>query len=559
MGMQGRAARTGKQPRDENFPVASLLLSRAHRAEVLAFYRFVRKADDIADSPRLSPIAKISALDALEAALRAGDPSVPEAARLHATQTRCGTGLSEACDLLRAFRQDARQSRYADWDDLLDYCALSAAPVGRFLLALHGESTRAVLGPADALCVALQILNHLQDCRADREALDRVYCPVAWMAEAGGETAFFAPSNGARRRAVLDAMLDRVDDLIACAEGLPERLSDRRLRAQSLATIALAQALSRRLRAADPVTGRVQVGRGDILRAFLGGLRGLAPVSGRDRAVTRAAVRRSGSSFRLGMKSLPEERRRGIHAVYAFCRAADDIADGRAPPDEKRRFLDLWRREIDAIPHAPRTPIGRELARAASLFDLPLAECHALLDGMETDSCASVRLADDTALALYGRRVAGSVGALSIHVFGQPRAVDFALSLGRTLQLVNILRDVDEDSALDRVYVPLARLARLGLQDAPAPLLVADPRFARVCRDLAGEARSGFSAADGALKSLDRSSLKPAILMMESYRRLLDRLEERGWGERRGRLRLTTGDRLQLLTLAVTFAARPAP
>ncbi len=88
---------------------------------------------------------------------------------------------------------------------------------------------------------------------------------------------------------------------------------------------------------------------------------------------------------------------------------------------------------------------------------------------------------------------------------------------------------------------------------------MADPRFARVCRDLAGEARAGFSAADAALKSLDRASLKPAILMMESYRRLLDRLEERGWGERRGRLRLTTGDRLQLLTLAVTFAARPAP
>jgi phytoene synthase len=529
---------------------------------VLAFYRFVRKADDIADSPHAAPCEKIAALDALETALRAGDTRVPEAARLHAVQSRLGAGLAEACDLLRAFRQDAHQDRYADWDELLDYCALSAAPVGRFLLTLHGETDRA-RGPADALCAALQILNHLQDGRDDREGLGRVYCPVAWMAQAGGEEAFFTPANGARRRAVLDAMLDRIDALIACAEGLPERLDDRRLRAQSLATLALARALSRRLRAADPVTGRVAVSRGDVLRAFLGGLRGLRPVHGRDRAVTQAAVRRSGSSFRLGMKSLPEERRRGIHAIYAFCRAADDIADGAAPPCEKRRFLDLWRREIDAVasngrPGGPQTPIGRELARAAARFSLPLAECHALLDGMETDSGASVRLADDAALALYGRRVAGSVGVLSIHLFGQPRATDFALGLGRTLQLVNILRDVDEDAGLDRVYVPLARLAGLGLRDAPAPILAADPRFARVCRDLAGEARAGFAAADASLKDLDRTSLKPAILMMESYRRLLDRLEERGWGARSGRLRLTTGDRLQLLTLAVTFAVRPA-
>jgi hydroxysqualene synthase len=265
-------------------------------------------------------------------------------------------------------------------------------------------------------------------------------------------------------------------------------------------------------------------------------------------------VRRSGSSFRLGMQSLGPERRRAIHAVYAFCRVVDDIADGAAPASEKRVFLREWRRELDRLHRAPETPIGRELARASTLFKLPLEECHALLDGMETDSAERVRLADDYELGLYGRRVAGSVGALSIRIFGAPSAHDFALHLGRTLQLVNILRDVDEDASCERVYVPLSRLAQLGLRDAPAAALVADPRFARVCESLADEARSGFEVADAALMHLDRRALKPAILMMENYRRVLDRLQARGWGMRQGKLRLSTADRLHLITRAM----RPA-
>jgi phytoene synthase len=350
-------------------------------------------------------------------------------------------------------------------------------------------------------------------------------------------------------------MLDRVDALIDQARALPEHLANKRLRAQSIATLSLAQYLSRRLRRADPILERVQVNKTDGMKAFLQGCRGLMRTPAHsDPRITAAVVRRSGSSFRLGMQSLERERRRAMHAVYAFCRAADDIADGAAPASEKRAFLREWRREIDRLHRAPETPVGRELARASHLFKLPLEECHALLDGMETDSSERVRIADDQDLRLYGRRVAGSVGALSIHIFGVPSAHDFALDLGRTLQFVNILRDVDEDAACERVYIPLSRLAQLGLQDAPAATLVADPRFARVCENLADVARDGFAAADEALRHLDRAALKPAILMMENYRRVLDRLQARGWGTRQGKLRLSTVDRLHLLTRAM----RPA-
>lgn len=552
--MSESATPGAKRPKDENFPVASLVLSRVHREAVLAFYRFVRAADDIADASDLSAAEKLVRLDALEQALVTGDASVPAAARLHAVNGQHKTGIAQARDMLRAFRQDAIKSRYNDWTDLADYCRHSANPVGRFLLQLHGECGSAQ-APSDALCSALQILNHLQDCRLDQERLGRIYIPIQWTMKAGGEKAFFDPHNAEARRAVLDAMLDRTDDLIDRARSLPLHLQNKRLRAQSIATIALAERLSRLLRQEDPVLRRVEVSKADAARAFLSGLRGMVgKPAAEDMRVTVAAVRRSGSSFRLGMQSLSHERRRAIHAVYAFCRVVDDIADGAAPVPEKLRFLREWRREIDRLHRAPETPIGRELSRATSLFKLPLDECHALLDGMETDSAERVRLARDSDLSLYCRRVAGSVGTLSVHIFGTPKARSFALDLGRTLQLVNILRDVDEDAARERVYVPLSRLGQLGLQDAPAATLVADPRFARVCEGLAVEARAGFMAADEALRHLDRKALKPAILMMENYRRVLDRLEARGWGSRQGKLRLTTADRLHLITRAM----RPA-
>ncbi len=552
--MSTMAREPTKTPKTESFPVASLVLSPEHREAVLAFYAFVRMADDIADAADLGAAEKLTRLEALEQALVAGDPRVPEAARLHQVDRTYRAGIAQAREMLRAFRQDAIKTRCNDWADLLDYCRRSANPAGHFLLQLHGERASAQ-GPADALCTALQILNHLQDCREDHERLGRIYIPVQWTMLCGGERAFFTSAQATARRMVLDAMLDRIDDLIDQARVLPERLQNKRLRAQSMATIVAAERLSRRLRRSDPVVGRVDIGKADAARAFVTGLTGLVRKPGNgDARITAAVVRRSSSSFRLGMRSLSQERRRAIHAVYAFCRAVDDIADGIVPASEKIRALRDWRREIDRLHRAPETPIGRELARASSLFRLPLDECHALLDGMESDSAERVRLKSDHELHLYGRRVAGSVGTLSVHIFGVPKARSFALDLGRTLQLVNILRDVDEDAARERVYIPLSRLAQLGVPDAPATVLVADPRFARVCEVLAEEARAGFAAADEALSRLDRAALKPAILMMENYRRVLDRLTARGWGTRQGRLQLTAADKLHLLTRAM----RPA-
>ena len=525
----------------ENFPTASLLLARPVRAQVMAFYRFVRTADDIADSAALPAGEKLARLDAMERALDDPATPMPEARRLH----DLGVGMAEARAMLSAFRQDATQTRYADWAALEDYCRRSADPVGRMLLRLHGDAANeAANAAADGLCTALQVLNHLQDLVPDRAALDRIYLPVAWLDLAGGEAAFFDPANAARRRPVLDAALDRVEEALDRAAALPRLLASTRLAFQSTVTIGLARRLLARLRKADPVRGRVALDRADFARAFAAGWTN----GPGDAALVAARVGRAGSSFARGMAALKGDRRRALWAVYAFCRAVDDIADGAMPEAEKRRFLDDWRRKLGA----PDCALSRELAIARAAHGVPLEECEAMIAGMETDAADRLRLPDEAALDLYCRQVAGSVGAMSVRVFGAPDAHQFGLALGHTFQLTNILRDVDEDALRERVYVPRTLLAAEGIPDGPAREVVAHPRFAAICTRLAERAREGFARAEREVGRSAPQAPLPARVMMWGYHRLFQRLLARGWEYgARARPRLTLAEKLRMAVMAI--------
>ena len=176
--------RSGKGHRDENFPVASVLIDAHHRGIILAFYEFVRVADDIADHVVLSEREKLEQLDLLEANLLGKGDNNREAVRLRGALAERGLPPRHAQDLLTAFRMDVTKLRYTDWDDLIHYCSYSAMPVGRFVLDVHGES-RATWAANDALCAALQINNHLQDCGKDFRDLNRVYIPLDAFAAAG--------------------------------------------------------------------------------------------------------------------------------------------------------------------------------------------------------------------------------------------------------------------------------------------------------------------------------------------------------------------------------------
>ncbi|MGF1552920.1 MAG: squalene synthase HpnC [Paracoccaceae bacterium] len=269
-------APSGKGAGDENFPVASRLIARRLRLHVMAYYAFARATDDIADDPHLAPEEKVRRLDACGAALRTGRGGPAIARRLGASLAETGIPVECATDLLVAFRQDALKARYADWDELLDYCAHSAHPVGRYLLRLHGED-RATEGPGDALCAALQVLNHLQDLRPDRERLDRVYLPASIMAEAGiDETALDAPSASPGLRRAIDACLDRTDRLLERSAPLAAMVRDRRLAAEVAVIQRLARCLARRLRREDPLATRVRHRPLDLALGAFAGLSRLA-------------------------------------------------------------------------------------------------------------------------------------------------------------------------------------------------------------------------------------------------------------------------------------------
>ena len=264
---------SGKGRGGENFPVGSWLIRRDLRVHVHAFYRFARNADDIADNPALAADDKIRRLDRM-AAILDGAPGTdsPAASAMRASLAKTGVTAQHCHDVLHAFRLDATKLRYRDWDDLMDYCRYSAAPVGRQLLDLHGES-QDTWPSSDALCSALQVLNHLQDCVADYRALDRVYLPLDDLGLAGCTVeALEEPAASPGLRRVIDTLLDRTEALIVTAGGLPPRVAARGLRWESAVIVSLAARLARRLRHGDPLASRVKLGKNDFAAAFLTGI-----------------------------------------------------------------------------------------------------------------------------------------------------------------------------------------------------------------------------------------------------------------------------------------------
>jgi hydroxysqualene synthase len=265
---------SGKDRQDENFPVGSWLIQSGLRPHVHAFYAFARNADDIADSPALSPEEKVARLDIMEDVLLGrSDIGSPSALQLRASLAQTGVTSRHACELLIAFRRDAIKQRYATVDELYDYCRYSAAPVGRYVLDLHGESQN-TYAPSDALCQALQILNHMQDCAHDLRALERCYLPEALLAEFDCSIADLQrceQTDG--MRCVFDALLHRVDGMTRFAVDLPKRTRDRRLRLETAVILGLAMRLASRLKNEDPIAGRVRLKKIDVAGSLLYALR----------------------------------------------------------------------------------------------------------------------------------------------------------------------------------------------------------------------------------------------------------------------------------------------
>lgn len=248
---------SGKGHKDENFPVASFLLSPAHRAPVMAFYRFARAADDVADNASATAAEKLALLGAMRATLSGTSDANPEALALRGVLATHGLSAQHGLDLLTAFEQDCTVSRYATWDELIDYCRVSAMPVGRYVLDVHGES-RETWEASDALCAALQVINHLQDCGKDYRAIDRVYLPTEMLAEAGARVEELgAAAASSALRSVIVAMARKTQDLLAQSARFSAMIVDKRLAVEVAVIQRLAESLTKRLLVRDPLADRV--------------------------------------------------------------------------------------------------------------------------------------------------------------------------------------------------------------------------------------------------------------------------------------------------------------
>jgi squalene synthase HpnC len=264
---------SGKDRGDENFPVGSHLIARKFREPIHRFYTFARNADDIADGSTLAPQDKLARLQVMEEVLlgrrQQGSAS---ALALRESLARTGMAFTHATDLLLAFRQDATKSRYATIDELYDYCHYSAVPVGRYVLDLHGES-HDCYSSSDALCISLQILNHIQDCAKDLKELDRCYLPQALLDHFGARVSdLLLPAETPALRRVFVTLLDRIDRMNQAASELPEIVRNRRLRLETGVIQSLAKRLARRLADNDPVANRVKLKKVDAVLSGLASL-----------------------------------------------------------------------------------------------------------------------------------------------------------------------------------------------------------------------------------------------------------------------------------------------
>lgn len=265
------------------------------------------------------------------------------------------------------------------------------------------------------------------------------------------------------------------------------------------------------------------------------------------------AHRAAGSSFYLAMRILPRSQREAMFQIYRFCREVDDIADSDAPHSHRLQQLASWRVDIDAIYAGHPRPQLRGLARCAADFSLAEEDFIGVVEGMEMDAAEDIRAPAFDRLDLYCDRVASAVGRLSVRVFGMDRGEGVALAhhLGRALQLTNILRDLDEDAGMGRLYLPRECLRAAAIEDDDPAAALAHPALARACLPVIDRARMHFGEADRIMARCPRATVRAPRIMADVYRTMLEQMVRRGWSPPRTRVRVS---RVRLLWVVLRYA-----
>ena len=571
----------------ENFNVVSWLLPRELHQHFYNVYSYCRWSDDLGDEVPDHARA-LALLDAWEEDLReiyqpGRTPRHPVLIALGETIHAKDIPPQPFVDLLRAFRQDQTVSRYATWDDVLDYCVYSANPVGRLVLYLCGYRDEERQRLSDYTCTALQLANFWQDVSRDLEK-GRIYIPIEALS-----------AHGLTEREIVERRFDQryvalMKELIARARGmfaagLPlAKMVDANLRVDielfSRGGMAILDAIEKA--GYNTLQHRPALTKATKVRLLAGALSAKLIPRGKEqsrrpgRAVSsfgatqptplisdphalaesyaecNRIARAAHSSFYLAFYGLRREKRNALCALYAFMRLVDDVSYEAGDVESKRRGLARWRGLLDEAA-AGRTQghaILPALADTMARFDMPARYFHDLILGAEMDLTIA-RYATFDRLSEYCYRVAGTVGLTCLHVFGfpDPHAPDLAERLGLAFQMTNIIRDVKDDYEMGRVYLPQEDLAKFGLRDEnlSGPMT---PQLRNLLEFEADRAWRLYEEGAPLVQQVDSDSRATLWALVRTYSTLLARIEERGFDVCSGRVSLSSAEKLQYLLTA---------
>jgi len=578
----------------ENFGVVSWLLPRELHQHFYNVYAYCRWSDDLGDEIP-DPARALELLNAWEEDLRhcwrhGEEPSHPVLIALRETVRAKHTPLRLYLDLLRAFRQDQKIQRYATWGDVLGYCAYSANPVGRLVLHLCDYRDEERQRLSDFTCTALQLANFWQDVSLDLEK-GRIYIPLEELAKHGlTEADIVARRFDARYVALMKSLIARTREVFDAGLPLAHRV-DGGLRTDielfsrgGMAILDAVEASGYNTLSHRPSLSKwtkVQLlGRALGSRAFARSASSekespLAPASSVPRDVGLAGLsvgvvareshdvaasyaecnriaRAARSSFYLAFFGLPKNKRNALCALYAFMRLVDDVSDEPGDVESKRRGLARWRGLLDeaAAGHTEGHAVLPALADTIARFEIPTRYFHDLILGAEMDLTVASYATFDR-LSEYCYRVAGTVGLTCLHVFGfrDPRAPDLAERLGLAFQLTNILRDVQSDYEMGRVYLPLEDLDRFGVrkQDLRGPLT---PQLRELLAFEADRVWRFYEEGAPLVAQVDPNSRATLWALIRTYSSLLARIEERGFDVFSSRVSLSSAEKIQFLLTA---------
>lgn len=532
----------------ENFTVASAVLPAELRVHLARIYAYCRITDDLGDESR-SDARLRTWRDEVAAALSRDDvPSHPVLLALRETVTECSIALQPFLDLVDANLQDQRVTSYRTWAELEAYCQLSAAPVGRMVLAVLGIRGERAEQLSDSVCIGLQLANFAQDVAVDAR-LGRCYLPMDDVATLG-------------MRGAVRALCERAENLLDEGRDL-EAMTVGRLRAQlamyRLGGTAILEAVRRSGFRTDEVrpqvSGTVKARLAAEAIALVAGDHDGSGATGRGiveaERVCQRLARRDAANFYWGFIALARPQRTAIYALYNFARQVDDAVDSPGLVDPRLRLDEMRQRVRRAIAGEPDDEVTTVLARAVAAYRIPLAELDALVDGVECD-LTTLRYASWDDLAGYCRLVASMVGRMCVRIFGYDDdiALAHADDLGLAMQLTNILRDVRGDLELGRVYLPAEELAAFGITEDQLASGVAPQGWDRFVHFQAQRAHRLFASGLRVDRHIPRRAGICVRTMAGLYQRILSEIEAQPDLPLQRRLSLTPASKAGVLLRA---------